>query len=100
MRFCRRSQQPPQYAIELRKRRSRWSRWTAKRSGCAMRHLLPISRSRASEDSAASLRLEFESASQRVNAFTAQIAEFRRQLEEKRGAEADGKRHLDSLRAE
>ncbi len=46
------------------------------------------------------LGLEFESASQRVNALTAQIAEFRRQLEEKRGAEADGKRHLDSLRAE
>ena len=46
------------------------------------------------------LGLEFESASQRVNALTAQIAEVRRDLEEKRAAETAGKRHLDSLRGE
>ncbi|MGC1417130.1 MAG: hypothetical protein WA817_17710, partial [Candidatus Acidiferrum sp.] len=46
------------------------------------------------------LGLEFESASQRVNALTAQIAEVRRNLEEKRAAETAGKRHLDSLRGE
>jgi chromosome segregation protein len=46
------------------------------------------------------LGLEFESASQRVNALAGQIGEIRQKLEERRGAEADGKRHLDSLRAE
>jgi len=44
--------------------------------------------------------LEFETASQRVSTLTAQIAELRQKLEEKRAAEADGKRHLDTLRAE
>ncbi|MDR3746642.1 MAG: chromosome segregation protein SMC [Acidobacteriota bacterium] len=46
------------------------------------------------------LGLEFESASQRVNALNAQIGETRHNLEQKRTAETDGKRHLDSLRAE
>jgi len=46
------------------------------------------------------LGLEFESASQRVNALTAQITEIRQKLEEKRAAETDGKRHVDFLRAE
>ena len=46
------------------------------------------------------LGLEFESASQRVNALTAQIADTRQKLEEKRSAETGGKRRLDSLRAE
>jgi chromosome segregation protein len=46
------------------------------------------------------LGLEFETASQRVNALTAQIAEIRQKHEEGRIAEAEGKRRLDSLRAE
>ena len=46
------------------------------------------------------LGLEFESASQRVAALTAQITETRQQLETKRDAETDSKRHLDSLRGE
>jgi chromosome segregation protein len=46
------------------------------------------------------LGLEFESSSQRVNALTAQLSEIRQNLEGKRGAETDGKRRLDSLRAE
>jgi chromosome segregation protein len=46
------------------------------------------------------LRMEFESASQRVNALTLQITDVRRKLDEKRSAETEGKRHLDSLRAE
>ena len=46
------------------------------------------------------LGLEFETASQRVNALTAQIADTRQKLDEKRAAETDGKRHLDSLRGE
>jgi chromosome segregation protein len=46
------------------------------------------------------LELEFESASQQVSALTAQITEIRQRLEERRAAEAQGKRRLDSLRAE
>ena len=46
------------------------------------------------------LGLEFESASQRVNALTAQIFETRQSLEAKRAAETEGKRRLDSLRGE
>ena len=46
------------------------------------------------------LGLEFESASQRVAALTAQIDESRQNLEQKRTAETSGKQHLDSLRAE
>ena len=46
------------------------------------------------------LGLEFESASQRVSALTVQLAEVRQNLEAKRTAETEGKRHLDSLRAE
>ena len=46
------------------------------------------------------LGLEFQSASQRVDSLTAQIAGIRQGLEEMRVAEADGKRRLDSLRAE
>ncbi len=46
------------------------------------------------------LGLEFESASQRVNALTAQIMDTRQKLDEKRAAETEGKRRLDSLRGE
>jgi len=46
------------------------------------------------------LGLEFESASQRVAALTAQIDESRLSLERKRSAETDGKQCLDSQRAE
>jgi chromosome segregation protein len=46
------------------------------------------------------LGLEFESASQRVEALSTQIDETRVMLDRKRVAEADGKQHLDSLRAE
>ncbi len=46
------------------------------------------------------LGLEFESASQRVAALTAQIDESRQNLEQKHSAESSGKQHLDSLRAE
>src|SRR5271166_2783851 len=46
------------------------------------------------------LGLEFETASQRVDALTAQITETRQNLEARRAAETDGKRRLDSLRAE
>ncbi len=46
------------------------------------------------------LGLEFETASQCVAALTAQIAGTRDQLEVKRTAETDAKRHLDSLRGE
>ena len=46
------------------------------------------------------LGLEFESASQRVSALTAQLIEVRQNLDARRAAETDGKRHLDSLRAE
>ena len=46
------------------------------------------------------LGLEFETASQCVAALTAQIAGTRDQLEVKRAAETDAKRHLDSLRGE
>jgi chromosome segregation protein len=46
------------------------------------------------------LGLEFETASQCVAALSAQIAGARDQLEVKRAAETDAKRHLDSLRGE
>ena len=46
------------------------------------------------------LGLEFETASQRVAALTAQIGAARQQLDEKRSAESDAKRHLDSMRGE
>jgi chromosome segregation protein len=46
------------------------------------------------------LGLEFESASQRVEALSTQIHETRLLLEKRRGEEAHGKQHLDSLRAE
>jgi chromosome segregation protein len=46
------------------------------------------------------LGLEFESASQRVAALTAQIDNSRQNLEQRRSAETSGKQHLDSLRAE
>ncbi len=46
------------------------------------------------------LGLEFETASQRVNALSAQIADTRQQLETKRTAESEAKRRLDSLRGE
>ncbi|MGA2991990.1 MAG: AAA family ATPase, partial [Candidatus Korobacteraceae bacterium] len=46
------------------------------------------------------ISLEFDSAQQRVASVAAQIAETRRQLEEKRQAEAEGKRSLDRMRAE
>ena len=46
------------------------------------------------------LGLEFESASQRVNALAEQITGTRQQLEDKRTAETDAKRHLDSLRGQ
>jgi len=46
------------------------------------------------------LGLEFETASQRVSALGAHIAETRQQLETRRSAENDAKRHLDSLRGE
>src|SRR5208283_380265 len=46
------------------------------------------------------LGLEFESASQRVEALATQIDENRLLLEQKRAAESHAKQHLDSLRAE
>ena len=46
------------------------------------------------------ISFEFETATQRVEAVVAQIAETRRNIEEKRAAEAEGKRHLDQMRAE
>ncbi len=46
------------------------------------------------------LGLEFESASQLVEALATQIDQNRLLLEQKRAAEAHGKQHLDSLRAE
>ena len=46
------------------------------------------------------LGLEFETASQRVNALTSQIADTRQKLDQKRAAETESKRHLDSLRGE
>jgi chromosome segregation protein len=46
------------------------------------------------------LGLEFESASQRVEALAAQIDENRLTLEQKRSAETHSKQHLDTLRAE
>ena len=48
----------------------------------------------------AQLGLEFESASQRVEALSTQIDETRVMLEKTRVAESSGKQHLDSLRAE
>ncbi len=46
------------------------------------------------------LGLEFETSSQRVAALTTQIGDARGQLESKRHAEGEAKRHLDSLRGE
>ena len=46
------------------------------------------------------LGLEFESASQRVEALATQIDENRRLLSQKRAEEASAKQHLDTLRAE
>ncbi len=46
------------------------------------------------------LALEYEDASQRAAALTQQIADVRRQIEDKRKAETEAKRHLDQLRAE
>ncbi len=46
------------------------------------------------------LGLEFETASQRVNALTAQITDARQKLDDKRTAETEAKRHLDSMRGE
>ncbi len=46
------------------------------------------------------LALEFESASQRVESLAAQIADTRRQLEDKRQSESQAKRCTDRLRAE
>ena len=46
------------------------------------------------------LGLEFETASQRVAALAGQIGETRQQLESRRSAESDAKRHLDSMRGE
>ena len=46
------------------------------------------------------LGLEFESASQRVEALATQIDETRMTLDKARAAESSGKQHLDSLRAE
>jgi chromosome segregation protein len=46
------------------------------------------------------LGLEFETASQRVQALSTQIDESRRSLNDKRAEETSGKQHLDTLRAE
>jgi chromosome segregation protein len=46
------------------------------------------------------LGLEFETASERVNALTAQIADSRQSLDDKRATETHSKRHLDSMRGE
>jgi chromosome segregation protein len=46
------------------------------------------------------LGLEFETASQQVNALSEHITSSRQTIEEKRNAETEAKRHLDSLRAE
>ncbi len=46
------------------------------------------------------ITFEFESSSQRVNAITEQINATRSSLQEKRNAEIEGKRHLDTMRAE
>src|SRR5262249_27020871 len=46
------------------------------------------------------LGLEFETASQRVAALSTQIVDARAQLEGKRNAESEAKRHLDSLRGQ
>ena len=46
------------------------------------------------------LGLEFESATQRVTELNARITETRQKLDELRGAENDGKRHLDGMRSE
>jgi chromosome segregation protein len=46
------------------------------------------------------IAFEFETASQRVGALAAQIADNRQRLEDKRQAETESKRRLDSLRAE
>jgi chromosome segregation protein len=44
--------------------------------------------------------LQFESESERVNALNTRILDVRYQIETKRAAETDAKRHLDSMRAE
>lgn len=46
------------------------------------------------------LGLEFETESQRVSALQSRIGEVRSQISEKRAAEAESKRYLDSMRAE
>ena len=46
------------------------------------------------------ISFQFDSAQQKVTGIAAQIAETRTQLEEKRRAEAEGKRQLDRMRAE
>ncbi len=46
------------------------------------------------------ITFEFESSSQRVNAITEQINGTRASLQEKRNAEVEGKRYLDTMRAE
>ena len=46
------------------------------------------------------LGLEFESASQRVMALSAQIAETRQKIDSGRASEVEAKRHLDTLRSE
>ncbi len=46
------------------------------------------------------LGLEFESESHRVSALLVKISELRAQIEERRAAESQSKRHLDSMRAE
>ncbi|HWR36650.1 MAG TPA: chromosome segregation protein SMC [Clostridia bacterium] len=46
------------------------------------------------------ITFDFESASQRVTAIAAQIAEARSSIDDKRRAETEGKRHLDTMRSE
>ncbi len=46
------------------------------------------------------LAIEFESVSQRISALTNEIAQSRELSEQKRRQEAEGKRHLDSLRSQ
>ena len=100
MRFCRPSLPLRRCAIASRRRRSASPRSIAKRSDCRTRPRPPISSWRAFGGQRGQLGLEFETASQRVNALTLQITEARQQLDDKRAAETDGKRHLDSLRGE
>ena len=46
------------------------------------------------------IALEFESVSQRASALTAETASLRENIENKRAAESETKRHLDSIRSE